>query len=69
MDVLAAIKREERELEKRLGQLLHQLNGVRAASKAIGHAAERDVTIVKKRVVSAAGRAAMIRAAKERWQR
>jgi hypothetical protein len=31
MDLLAAIKREERKLEKQLGKLKHRLNGVRAA--------------------------------------
>jgi hypothetical protein len=36
MDILAAIKREERRLEKQLGKLSHQLNGVRAAAKALG---------------------------------
>jgi hypothetical protein len=30
--LLAAIKREERKLEKELGELQHQLNGVRAAA-------------------------------------
>ncbi len=36
MDILAAIKREERKLEKQLGKLQHQLNGIRAAAKALG---------------------------------
>jgi hypothetical protein len=36
MKILAAIRREERKLEKRLGKLKHQLNGVRAAAKALG---------------------------------
>ena len=36
MDILAAIKREERKLEKHLGKLQHQLNGIRAAAKALG---------------------------------
>jgi hypothetical protein len=36
MDILAAIKREERKLEKQLSRLQHQLNGVRAAAKALG---------------------------------
>jgi len=36
MDLLAAIKREERKLEKELGQLQHKLKGVRAAAKAPG---------------------------------
>jgi hypothetical protein len=31
MNILAAIKREERKLEKQLGKLNHQLSGVRAA--------------------------------------
>jgi hypothetical protein len=67
MDILAAIKREERKLEKQLGKLNHQLSGVRAAAKALGHSAEREVIGAKKRVLSAAGRAAMIKAAKKRW--
>ena len=33
MDILAAIKREERKLEKQLGKLNHQLDGIRAAAK------------------------------------
>jgi hypothetical protein len=53
MDILAAIKREERKLEKQLGKLEHQLSGVRAAAKALGHL-EREVVSVKKRVLSAA---------------
>jgi hypothetical protein len=36
MDLLAAIKREERKLEKELSRMQHQLNGVRAAAKALG---------------------------------
>jgi hypothetical protein len=67
MGILAAIKREERKLEKQLGKLQHKLNGVRAAAKALGHSGEREVTSVKKRVLSAAGRAAIVKAAKKRW--
>jgi hypothetical protein len=67
MDILAAIKREERKLEKQLDKLQHQLSAVRAAAKALGHSAERDVTILKKRALSAAGRAAIVKAAKKRW--
>jgi hypothetical protein len=33
----------------------------------MGHSTEREVVGVKKRVLSAAGRAAMIKAAKKRW--
>jgi len=66
-NILAAVKREEKKLEKQLGKLNHQLNGVRAAAKALGHSAEREVVGVKKRVLSAAGRAAIVKAAKKRW--
>ena len=66
MNILAAIKREERKLEKQLGKLDHQLGGVRAAAKAMGGSAEREVIGVKKRVLSAAGRAAIVKAAKKR---
>jgi hypothetical protein len=67
MDILAAIRREERKLEKHLGQLQNKLTGVRAAAKALGHSAEREVVGAKKRVLSAAGRAAIVKAAKKRW--
>jgi hypothetical protein len=67
MNILAAIKREERKLEKQLGKVQHKLSGVRAAAKALGGTAERKVVGVKKRVLSAAGRAAIIKAAKKRW--
>ena len=67
MDILAAIKREERKLEKQLGKLQHQLSGVKAAAKALGNSAERELTSVKKRVLSTAGRAAIIKGAKKRW--
>ena len=67
MDILAAIKREERKLEKQLGKLQHQLSGVKAAAKALGNSAEREVVGVKKRVLSAAGRAAIVKGAKKRW--
>jgi hypothetical protein len=67
MDILAAIKREERKLGKQLGKLQHQLNGVRAAAKALGDSASREATRVEKRVLSAAARAKIGRAAKKRW--
>jgi hypothetical protein len=67
MNILAAIKREEKKLEKQLGKLQHQLDGVRGAAKALGHSAEREVIGVKKRVLSAAGRAAISKATKKRW--
>jgi hypothetical protein len=67
MDILAAIKRDERKLEKQLSKLQHQLTGVRLAAKALGHSADREVATIKKRVLSAAGRAAIVKAAKKRW--
>ena len=67
MDLLAAIKREERKLEKELGKLQHQLGGVRAAAKALGATTVRKVTQVKKRVLSAAARAKISKATKARW--
>jgi len=69
MNILAAIKREERKLEKQLGRLQHELDGVRAAAKALGRSADRELTGVKKRVLSAAGRAKISKAAKKRWAR
>lgn len=67
MDILTAIRREERKLEKELGKMQHRLQRVRAAAKALGHSAEREVSVVKKRVLSAAGRAKIAKAARKRW--
>jgi hypothetical protein len=67
MDILAAIKREERKLEKQLHKLQHQLNGIRAAAKALGDSTNRELRAVKKRVMSAAARAKISKATKERW--
>jgi hypothetical protein len=67
MDILAAIKREEKKLEKQLGKLQHQLTGIRAAAKALGDSTSREVTTVKKRVLSAAARANIGKATKKRW--
>jgi hypothetical protein len=67
MNILAAIKREEKKLEKQLKKVQHQLDGVRSAAKALGHNAAVEVKGAKKRVLSAAGRAAISKAAKKRW--
>jgi len=67
MDILAAIKREEKKLEKRLGHLQHQLSGVRAAAKALSNSTGKEIQGAKKRVLSAAARAKIGRAAKKRW--
>ena len=67
MDILAAIKREERKLEKQLNKVQQQLSGVRAAAKALGDSTSRELKSTKKRVLSAAGRAKIAKAAKKRW--
>jgi hypothetical protein len=67
MDLLAAIKREERKLEKELSKLQNKLSGVQAAAKALGGSAIREVTQVKKHVMSAAARAKISKASKARW--
>jgi len=67
MDILAAIKREEKKLEKQLGKLQHQLNGIRAAAKALGDSTNRELKAIKKRVLSAAARAKIGKATKARW--
>ena len=67
MKILAAIKREERKLEKQLGKLEHQLNRVRAAARALGDSTNKEIKGVKKHVLSVAGRAAIANAAKKRW--
>ena len=67
MDLLAAIKREERKLEKELGNLQRRLNGIRAAAKALGNTASREIAQVKKHVMSAAARAKISKASKARW--
>lgn len=67
MNILAAIKREERKLEKQLDKLQHQLNGVRAAAKALGGSASKELKVVRKRVLSAAARARISKATKKRW--
>ena len=67
MKILAAIKREERKLEKQLHKIQHQLGGVRAAAKDLGDSTGRELKRTKKRVLSAAGRAKIAKAAKKRW--
>jgi len=67
MHILAAIKREEKRLEKQLGKLRQQLNGIRAAAKALGDSTNRELKAVKKRVMSAAARAKISKATKARW--
>jgi hypothetical protein len=67
MDLLAAIKREERKLERELRKLQSKFNGLRVAAKALGDSTVREVTQVKKRVLSAAAKAKISKATKARW--
>ena len=67
MNLLAAIRREERKLEKELGKLNHRLNGLRSAAGALGRSADRKFSGMKKRVMSEATRAKIAKAAKKRW--
>jgi prophage DNA circulation protein len=67
MSILAAIQREEKKVQKRLGELQHQLSGLEAAAKALGNSTSHELAGVKKRVMSAASRAKIAKAAKKRW--
>jgi hypothetical protein len=67
MNILAALKQEERKLEGQLSKLQKQLNGVRIAAKALGDSASHEIAGVRKRVLSAAAKAKISKAAKKRW--
>ena len=69
MSILAAIRREEKKVKKQLAKLQHNLIGLQSAANALGMSAKRDLAGVKKRVLSAAGRAKISKAAKKRWAR
>ena len=66
MNILAAITREERKLERQLGKLQRQLENLRTAGKALGRSASREGAVIKKRVLSASGRAKIAKAARKR---
>ena len=67
MTILEAIRAEERKLEKQLSKLRGDLEGIRNAARALGHSANREAKTIKKRVLSAAGRAKIAAAARKRW--
>ena len=69
MDILSAIKREERKLEKQLASVQHKLKGIKAAAEAMGRSADKKLTKGAKRVLSAAARAKIGKAARKRWAR
>jgi hypothetical protein len=69
MSVLTAIRRERKKIKKQLAKLQNQLSGLEAAAKALGDSTGKEIKSVKKRVLSAAGRAAIVKGAKKRWAR
>ena len=67
MSILGAIRREEKKVKKQLAKLQNHLIGLQSAAKALGKSAIRDLNSAEKRVLSAAARAKMSKAAKKRW--
>jgi hypothetical protein len=67
MSILTAIRREQKKVKKKLARLQDRLSGLEAAAKALGNSTSHEMKVVKKRVLSAAGRAAIAKAAKRRW--
>lgn len=67
MSILTAIQREEKKVRKQLAKLQHELSGLQSAAQALGKSASKDLTRVKKRVLSAAAKAKISKAAKKRW--
>jgi len=67
MDILSAIKREERKLEEQLASIQRKLKGIKAAAEAMGRSADKKVVKGAKHVLSAAARAKIGKAAKKRW--
>ena len=76
MDILAALRQEEAKLEKQVNVAQQQLDTVRAAMKLLGGmgssgkatgSSTSKTAGGKKRVMSAAARARISKATKERW--
>ena len=67
MSILASIRREQKKVRKNLAKLQKQLGGLEAAARALGDSTNKEIRVVKKHVLSAAGRAAIAKAAKKRW--
>jgi hypothetical protein len=67
MNILAALRREEAKFEKLASTAQQQLDTVRAAMKLLGGMNGSGKTIGKKRVMSAAARAKIGKATRERW--
>ena len=69
MNILAALKQEEAKLQKQADTVRKQLDAVRGAMKLLGGkvASASNPVDRNKRVLSAAARAKISRATKERW--
>ena len=69
MDILAALKHEETKLQKQADMVRQQLDTVRTAMKILGREVASGGKPIgkKKRVMSAAARAKISKATKERW--
>ena len=69
MNILAALRREETKLQKQADKARQQLDNVRAAMKILGREVASSGKPIgkKKRVMSAAARARIGKATKERW--
>ena len=67
MDILAALRQEEAKWKKQVSEARQQLDTVRAAIKLFGGKTTGKRTGGKKRVMSAAARAKISKATKERW--
>jgi len=68
MDIVAALKQEEAKLQKQADRVRQQLDTVRAAMKILGReVGSGEPSGRKKRVMSAAARAKISKATKERW--
>jgi hypothetical protein len=68
MDILAALRQEQTKLQKQADAAKQQLDTVRAAIKILGGGvASNGQPTGKKKVMSAAARAKISKATKERW--
>jgi hypothetical protein len=67
MNILSAIRREQRKIEKQLTKLQRQLDGLGTAARVLGNSAGAELGKAQKRVLSAAARAKISKAAKKRW--
>jgi hypothetical protein len=76
MQIIAALRRHEKKLEKNIRKLEAELSGVRAATAALGKSAGKEIRAAKKSAeksakkvhrISRKGRLAISRAAKKRW--